>query len=216
MGYKVVLWDNDGVLVDTESLFFETTRLAFERLGLVLTRQIWGDRYLAKGKSSLEIAVAMGAEPGRAEAVLAERNREYRRVLQQPPSVRPRVRETLEDLASKVRMAIVTGCDRSQLKLAHASSGLLGFFELIVTSDECSNPKPHPELYLTALRALKVDAADCIAVEDSPRGVAAARAAGIACLAVPTELTAGLRFEGALGVAGDVSELGRYLGKATG
>jgi HAD superfamily hydrolase (TIGR01509 family) len=213
MGYKVVLWDNDGVLVDTESLFFETTRLAFARLGLVLTREIWGERYLADGKSSREIAVAMGAEPGRAEVVLAERNREYRRVLQHAPAVRPRVRETLAELAGKVRMAIVTGCDRSQLKLAHAASGLLGYFERIVTSDECSNPKPHPELYLTALRALHVDAGDCIAVEDSPRGVAAARAAGIACLAVPTELTAGLRFEGAVEVVGDVSEVRRFLGK---
>jgi beta-phosphoglucomutase-like phosphatase (HAD superfamily) len=57
-----VLWDNDGVLLDTETLFFETTRAAFARLELNLTREIWGSQYLGEGKSSREIALSVGAD----------------------------------------------------------------------------------------------------------------------------------------------------------
>jgi len=212
---EAVLWDNDGVLVETESLFFEVTRAAFARLGLALTKDLWGTRYLAEGKPSREIALALGADPARIDSVLRERNEEYRRVLRQPPSIRPHVRETLKALVGRVRMAIVTGCDRAQLDQVHASSELLSFFELIVTSDDCPHPKPHPELYRIALRVLKLDPSNCLAIEDSPRGVAAACAAGVACLAVPTELTSRLRFPGALAVEPEVSAVLKYLDRSS-
>jgi HAD superfamily hydrolase (TIGR01509 family) len=202
---KAVLWDNDGVLVDTETLFFDVTRSAFAQLGLVLTKEIWGRRYLSEGCPSREIAAELGGDPSRITRVLEERNENYRRILAQPVLIRPQVRKTLAMLAGRARLAIVTGCDREQLNLVHRSTGLLGFFEVIVTSDDCAHAKPHPELYLTALKALKLKPSECIAIEDSPRGLASARLAGIACMVVPTELTAGLEFEGALAVNGDVS-----------
>ena len=87
----------------------------------------------------------------------------------------------------------------------HRESGLLESFEAIVTGDECSYPKPHPELYLAGLKSPGVRAERCIAVEDSPRGLVAARAAGVACMVVPTELTRSLDFAGALSVEPDVS-----------
>lgn len=208
---KAVLWDNDGVLVDTESLFFETTRVAFAELGLKLTKELWGKRYLGEGTPSRQIALSLGADPARVDPVLNERNQQYRRVLASPPEVRPQVRETSKALSGCFRLAIVTGCDRAQLDLVHSSTDLLGFFDPIVTSDDCSHPKPHPELYRIALRELGVVPSECIAVEDSPRGVAAARAAGIACVAVPTDLTALLSFHGALSIEQDVSGVLKYL-----
>jgi HAD superfamily hydrolase (TIGR01509 family) len=208
---SVVLWDNDGVLVDTESLFFEVTRAAFARLGLALTKEIWSTRYLTDGKPSREIALALGADPDLIDQVLSDRNKEYRQILSRPPTIRPQVRETLQALFGRIRMAIVTGCDRDQLDRVHASSGLLKYFELVVTSDDCPNAKPDAGLYLTALRSLKIAPEECIALEDSPRGLAAAHAAGIACLAVPTELTQSLPFPGAFSVEKDVSAVLKWL-----
>ena len=202
---KAVLWDNDGVLVDTETLFFEITRTAFAQLGLMLTKEIWGQRYLSEGCPSRQIAAQLGADLTRIEPVLERRNQQYRVLLAQPPAIRPCVLETLSALKGRVRLAIVTGCDRQQLDLVHQSTGLLDYFELIVTSDDCTHAKPHPELYLASLKGLKLPAQACIAIEDSPRGLASARAAGISCVAVPTELTAGLDFAGALSVEEDVS-----------
>jgi HAD superfamily hydrolase (TIGR01509 family) len=191
--------------LDTEALFFESTRSAFRRLGLDLSPQIWGTRYLAEGNSSRDVALSLGADPEAIDRVLEARNRQFRLILKQPPPLRPLVRETLMNLHGSVRLAIVTGCVRDQLALAHATSGLLGFFDAIITSDDCSDGKPHPEPYLAAVRALGVRAEHCIAIEDSPRGLASARAAGIPCLVVPTELTRHLAFPGALAVEQDVS-----------
>jgi HAD superfamily hydrolase (TIGR01509 family) len=211
---EAVLWDNDGTLVDTETLFFETTRAAFAQLGLALTPELWGRHYLGEGKSSREVAALLGAAGSRVEAMLTERNQRYREVLRQAPPLRPKVRETLSRLAGRVRMAMVTGCHRDQLQLMHAGSSLLDCFEVIVTGDECANPKPHPELYLAGLKALGVKAERCLAVEDSARGLGAARAAGIPCVVVPTELTRGLEFVGALSVEPDVSGVLRHLQEA--
>ena len=208
---NTVLWDNDGVLLDTEILFFETTRAGFNRYGLDLTKEMWGRHYLGEGKSSREIAAHLGAERNRIKAMLDERNQQYREVLRKKPKLRPQVLETLNLLYGRVRMAMVTGSHRDQLQLMHRDSGLLEFFDAIVTGDECSQPKPHPELYLAGLKALGANAQNCIAVEDSPRGLAAARAAGIACIVVPTELTHGLDFVGALSIEPDVSGVLRYV-----
>jgi HAD superfamily hydrolase (TIGR01509 family) len=197
---EAVLFDNDDVLVDTEMVFFETTRAAFGRIGLDLAKETWGARYLAEGKSSREIALSMGADAGQLPGLLEERNRQYRLRLKQPPPLRPTVRATLEKLHGRVRLAIVTGCGREQLDQVHGSSNLLEFFDFIVTSDDCGSHKPHPEPYQLALRALGVRAERCIAIEDSPRGLASARAAGVPCVVVPTELTRSLRFPGALAV----------------
>ncbi len=208
---EAVLFDNDGVLVDTEKLFFQTTRRAFRALGVDLTPEIWGPRYFAEAASSRDIAVSLGADPKAADGALQERNRQYRLVLQQPPPLRPHVRETLSQLHGLVKLAIVTGCGRDQLTLAHATSELLPFFDAIITSDDCSQGKPHPEPYLAALSALGVSAERCIAIEDSPRGVAAATAAGVRCIAVPTELTCMLPFPGALAIEPDLAAALRHI-----
>ena len=203
---KAVLWDNDGVLVDTETFFFEITREAFAELGVVLTKELWVRRYLSDGRPSREIAVELGADPSRIADVLEQRNEQYRRhFLARPAVIRPQVRETLSALAGAVRLAIVTGCDRRQLDLVHQWTDLLQYFELIITSDDSPHAKPHPGLYLTALKALNLPPNACIAIEDSPRGLASARAAGVPCMVVATDLTAGLTFEGAIAVETTVS-----------
>ena len=208
---EAVLWDNDGVLVDSETLFFETTRTAFARLELDLTPEVWGKHYLGEGKKSREVAALLGALGGRIAPMLKERDQDYLQRLRQAPPLQPNVRETLFRLSGRVRMAMVTGCHRDQLQLMHASSGLLGFFDAIIKGDDCPNPKPHPDVYLAGLKALGALAERCLAVEDSGRGLAAARAAGIPCIVVPTKLTRMLDFSGALAVEPDVSAVLRHI-----
>jgi len=208
---RAVLWDNDGVLVDTESLFFEATRSVFDRAGLSLAKEMWGALYLGQGKSSKEIALAAGARPERIGQLIEERNRQYRLMLAQQP-LRPRVRETLETLAGHVKMALVTDSHREQLYLMHGKNGLLGLFDQIVTGDDSPHAKPHPAPYLAALEALRVEPESCIAVEDSPKGLASARAAGVPCVVVPNELTRALDFEGALSIEQDVSRVLKCIG----
>src|ERR1700745_3411721 len=114
---RAVLSDNDGVLVDTETLFFETTRRAFARLGLNLDRETWGRRYLTDGNRSRAIALSMGADVNRVLEVVERRNQEFLSILKDPPPLRPNVRETLAALRGRFKLAIVTGCGREQLDL---------------------------------------------------------------------------------------------------
>lgn len=208
---EAVLFDSDGVLVDTESLFFDTTQKAFRRLDLNLTPEIWGHRYLSRASSSREVALALGADAKRVDQVVEERDRQFRGLLQNASLLRPFVRETLTKLQGVVKMAIVTGGDRDHFALAHSTSNVLSYFDVIVTSDDCSNGKPHPEPYLAAVRKLGVDAKQCLAVEDTPRGLASARSAGVPCVVVPTWLTCKLPFPGALAIEQDLSGVLRYV-----
>jgi HAD superfamily hydrolase (TIGR01509 family) len=208
---KAVLWDNDGVLADTEALFFEATRAAFARAGLSLTQARWAAHYLGEGRTSKDIALSLGCDPDRITQLIDERNNRYRSLLQRPPQLRPQVSETLAALFGHVKMALVTDCRREQLNLVHETNNVLGFFDVIVTGDDCSLTKPHPAPYLAAVKALQVDPRHCIAVEDSPKGLASANAAGIPCIVVPHDLTLILQFPNALSVERDVSGVLRHI-----
>jgi len=211
---QAVLWDNDGVLVDSETNFFEFSIRAFKELGLVLTKEIWVTQYLGQGISSHDIAISLGGDPVKIEPVLDRRNKQYRISLgSEPPMIRPQVRETLLALSGRVKMGIVTGCFRGQLDLMHGQSGLLDFFDVIVTADNYDELKPNPAPYLTATEALGLESSDCLAVEDSQRGLMSARAASIACLVVPTGLTVTQDFSGAVSVEDDVSAILKYVDK---
>jgi beta-phosphoglucomutase-like phosphatase (HAD superfamily) len=212
-GIKAVLWDNDGILVDSEIIFYEVTRSAFARLGLELTKDIWGIQCLGEGRSSRTIAASMGADPVDFNPVLDDRNARYREVLRiKPPAVRARVPETLALLSGRVKLGIVTGCHRDQFHLMHRSSGLPELFDVIITGDNCAEPKPHPGLYLAALEAMNLKAEECIAIEDTRRGLLSATAAGIDCVVVRTELTRMQDFAGALAVEDDIPSILKYVG----
>jgi HAD superfamily hydrolase (TIGR01509 family) len=184
-----VLWDSDGVLVDTESVFFDSTQEAFATAGIALTRDHWARFYLGEGQSSHQIALGLGLPAERAGALLEQRNQAFRHRLQRGVTLRPHVRETLEQLHGRVRLAVVTGATRDHFALTHRDSNLLPFFELVLTFEDYAKPKPWPESYLMALQRLHLQAHRCLAIEDSPRGVKAALAAGIRCILVPTDLT---------------------------
>jgi HAD superfamily hydrolase (TIGR01509 family) len=184
-----VLFDNDGVLVDTETAFYEVTRDAFAKEGVVLRAGHWARTYLGEGRATRDIAADLGIRADAIDAFVEGRNRLWKARMEAGVSPRPKVPETLRLLEGKVRMAIVTGSPREQFDAVHRFTGLAHFFETVLTSDDYERSKPHPDSYVSALRTMGLPAERCIAVEDSPRGLAAAQAAGLRCILVPTELT---------------------------
>lgn len=209
---QAVLWDNDGILVDSEIIFYEISRLAFARLGLELTKDTWGIQFLGEGRGSKEIAGSMGADPEDFIPVFEDRNALYRDLLRKtPPPVRAQVPETLAYLSGRVKLCVVTGSHRDQFNFMHQSSGLIDYFDTIITGDDCRESKPHPGLYLEALKALNLPAEDCIAIEDTRRGLLSATSAGIDCIVVPTELTRMQDFTNALAVEDEISAVLKYI-----
>ncbi|HAR96908.1 MAG TPA: HAD family phosphatase [Deltaproteobacteria bacterium] len=186
---EAILFDSDGVLVDTERLFFEATQEAFRSAGIMLSDKQWAVWYLSQGKSSREIAGLLGLAPPRVEATISRRNELFWHRVDQGVPLCSGVTDMLRELAPAFRLAVVTGASQSHYNRVHASSRLQDFFEVTVTSDEYEHVKPHPQAYLLAMQKLALEPEQCLAIEDSPRGATAAIAAGIRCVVIPTSLT---------------------------
>ncbi|MCF8216916.1 MAG: HAD family phosphatase [Chlorobium sp.] len=202
---EAILWDNDGLLVDSEALFFDLTRKAFERAGYLLDSMYWGVEYLGNAKHSSEIARELGMPSELAGRVIEERNEAFLQCLENPVPLLPDVFQTIGGLSGRVRLGLVTGSPRDKVERMHRDNGLLGYFEVIITDDDIAFPKPHPEPYLKALERLGLEPGKCLAVEDSRRGLASAHAAGIPCVVVPNYLTRIQNFDQAYAVEGRVS-----------
>ncbi len=189
MMIKAVLFDSDGVLVDSERIFFDATRKAFAQAGAAIDGRIWARWYLSEGRHSAEIARELGISESRIEEVIRQRNADFHDRISRGVPVMPGVPDVLERLRDQYRLAVVTGADREHFDLVHRTTGLVGYFETVVTRDDCREVKPAPEAYLTVLDRLALQPEECLAVEDSPRGAVAAVSAGIMCTVFRTALT---------------------------
>ena len=194
---QAVLWDMDGLLVDTEP----TWTVAEEELALRLGGR-WSDALKAEVVGTrLEVAVptilrwyGVDPEPGVVAETSAWLLSRMVTLFAGPIAVQPGVQALLDLLrASGVPVALVSSSYRVLVDavLAHG----LGPFDTTLAGDEVVHGKPHPEPYLTACARLGVDPTRCVVLEDSPAGVASGLAAGCGVVAVPS--VAGVAFAAA-------------------
>ncbi|MFF4899084.1 HAD-IA family hydrolase [Streptomyces sp. NPDC001068] len=178
---QAVLFDMDGTLVDTERLWWEAVeRVAGRTLGE-------SDEPEVLGRPVEYTAHWLAGRTGRSGADLAaELHREFTDRVRTGIVPRPGALDLLDALAAAgVPTALVTASPRAVADLVLDALGA-GRFAASVTADDTGRTKPAPDPYLAACRALGVDAAACVAVEDTETGVASAEAAGCAVLAVPS------------------------------
>ncbi|HEX4833881.1 MAG TPA: HAD family phosphatase [Trebonia sp.] len=204
-----VLFDMDGLLVDTEPLWLETETEVMAKLGAPWTEE--DQRALLGGSMAKSVAYLLAraratqAEPVRVEPALPEPVR-VEPALPEPAQVaawlmegmlaraaagrvrvRPGARELLAAVAADgVPFALVTSSEREFADAVLAATGFR--FPVTVTGDDVRAHKPDPEPYLLAASLLGADPRRCVALEDSPNGVASAGAAGCAVIAVPSLL----------------------------
>ena len=186
---QAILFDSDGVLVDTECLFFNATQSAFARNGYALTRDQWARWYLGVGKHTSEIAQLLKIPSPVTQKIIDDRNPDFNAMIPRDVRILPGVRDLLEQLARTYQLAVVTGASRAHFDNVHTHTGLAPFFETIVSHDDYEQSKPSPDAYLTALKRLALQPNECVAIEDSPSGAMSAVAAGIRCIVVKTNLT---------------------------
>jgi HAD superfamily hydrolase (TIGR01509 family) len=186
-----VLWDNDGVLVDTEGLYFGATQAVLKTVGIDLTPEQYKEISLRRGESTFQLAVETGISDGELARLRAERDRLYVESLRARPCVIDGVEEVLWSLYGRVRMGVVTSTCREHFEIAHAKSGVAQYLDFVVTREDCPQLKPCPEPFLTALKRHALRPEECVVVEDSERGLAAATGAGLECLVVLSDWTRG-------------------------
>jgi HAD superfamily hydrolase (TIGR01509 family) len=210
---EAILWDNDGVLVDTERLYFQATQRALAGAGIDLTLDLYKEVSLHQGKSLFSLATQRGLTAEQVAALRLERDEIYTGLLRSEQLLFSGVLGTLRELHKKYRMAIVTSSRRVHFDVMHEKTEISEFFEFVLAREDYGQSKPNPEPYLTALRMLSVPAEKCVAIEDTERGLTAARAAKLRCVMVPHEFTRECGFTGAMAVINRVSELPGVLGK---
>lgn len=190
-----ILFDNDGVLVDTERLYMEATREVLATVGVDLTVELYIDHSMTRGRNTM--ALARGASEKEIEALRAKRNARYSEMLLKTQCVIEGVEDALKMLHGKFTLGVVTGSRRDHFDIIHEKSGLLKYFDFCITREDYINAKPAPDSYLEAMKRKSLRAEQCVAIEDSPRGCAAAVGAGLRCLVIPSPLTSDSTFCGA-------------------
>ncbi|HAT31011.1 MAG TPA: HAD family phosphatase [Janthinobacterium sp.] len=205
---KGVLWDNDGVLVNTEHLFYASNRELLGEHGVDLSPKQFFDWFLDHDYGAWHLLREKGYAEGQIDALREERNRRFGHKLQAARDLaNGNVEAVLSHLWRRARMGVVTSSFEEHYQLSHRASGLAGYFDFAVTREMYPNAKPLPDSYLVGLARLGLPAAQCVAIEDSPRGLRAANAAGLECIIIRNEMSRDHAFDQAFCVVESMDEL---------
>ena len=212
MTVKGMLWDNDGVLVDTEHLFYAVNRELLLEHDIDLSEDDFYRWYLAANCGAWHLLSARGVTDAHIAALRDERNARYGQRLA-GEGVRPMdgIAQVLEHCAARMPMGVVTSANRDHFDIIHGKLDLTRHFQFVLTAEDCRDSKPSPEPYLKGLARLGIAAGDCIVIEDSPRGLAAAREAGMRCIVLRHRLTRQCSFDGAYRIVDSVAALSKEL-----
>lgn len=212
-----ILWDNDGVLVDTESLFYQANQRLFAEHDVDLTHQHFFDWFLLKNLGAWHILQDRGYSDHTIAELRDRRNHYYADLLQSSTELLiPAVKLAIESISDHMRMGIVTSSrrdhfDQIHTRLREQGHDLLPHFDFVVTESDYQESKPAPDPYLLGLQRINLDPAECVVIEDSPRGLRAALAAGLRCVVIRNAFCEGYDFPGAHEVLQDHTELASYL-----
>lgn len=186
--YRAVIFDMDGLLLDTETLWHEAEVELFRRHGDEFT---WDDKMAVIGTSfeitSRYFAGRLHRPPEEGAALVDEMVSLMHERVRRQVEARPGALELVAGIRALdgVRLGLASNSPRFLVDDALATAGLMDAFETIVTSSDVEHAKPAPDIYLRACQDLGVDPSEALALEDSASGVAAAKAAGLTCIAVP-------------------------------
>jgi HAD superfamily hydrolase (TIGR01509 family) len=185
---KYILFDHDGVLVDTEFWYYKAGERALADIGFTVDR----DQYLldmSQGLGTWAQARAAGVDEQTISRQRAARDDYYQEYLRTEAIEIEGVVEALDELSHYVRMAIVTTAKRADFETIHEKRQIRNFMEFVLVREDYKLAKPHPEPYLTGLRRLDAAKEETLVVEDSSRGLGSAVAAGIDCAIVHNDFT---------------------------
>ena len=194
MSLRALVFDFDGLILETERPDYQSWREVYQEHGQDLTMTVWGD-VIGRGASYFdpyqELVVRLGHDLDR-EAVLNRRKARHLEMVAEL-EILPGVRDAVAEARRLgLRLGVASSSSRAWVVGHLERLGLAGFFDCVRCRDDVANTKPDPELYLSACACLGVAPGDAVALEDSANGIAAAKAAGMRCVAIPNPMTVGL------------------------
>ena len=209
MKKKYILFDNDGVLVETEIWYYEASKRALKEFFDV---DIEFDEYMkimTAGKGVWIAAINANDEEKR----IARNQRDvyYQEYLRTKDISINNVHEILSQLQKKYKMGIVTTSRRVDFEIIHKNRGIVDFMEFVLCVEDYPKSKPHPDPYLKGLELFNASKNETIIIEDSQRGLISANRAGIDCIIVHNDFTSSQNFSTATYKIDNLSKLKTLL-----
>jgi HAD superfamily hydrolase (TIGR01509 family) len=182
---KAILLDFDGVIADTENYHIAAWQRTLSDLGWHIADDVAARSAEIDDREFLaELFAERGIVSQKIEDWVLRKQALTVRMLKDSPRFYPGAVELIRLLRGKAKLAIVSGTWRENIQAVLGAAGLTDCFETIVGKEDVSRVKPAAEAYALALKKLRVAARSAVAIEDSPTGLASARAAGIRVIAV--------------------------------
>lgn len=183
---KLIIFDLDGLLVDTEKLFYRGFKQAAKKRGITLpTFSEYVSKVVSTGLSVAELVGLRGPEANGFKKDVYDR---YRRILEEDLEPLPGAVSCLEKLTN-YHLVLVTGSKREFTESILLRTGMKTYFEKAITRDDGFPPKPDPSVFQHLLSDYKVKNWECVVIDDSNRGISAALAAKIPAIVVPNDYT---------------------------
>ena len=133
---KAIFWDNDGVLVDTERLYFKANKLTFLKHGVELTEELYVENFLNKAYGTWHLLRDKSYSEEKIGEIREERNELYSNLLKDESLPIDGVEEVLKELHGKIKMGVVTSSRKDHFDIIHSRTGFKKYFDFVLTSDD--------------------------------------------------------------------------------
>lgn len=186
--FAAVIFDWDGTLADTRCVVIRTFQEVLTSIECVVNDEFIERRIGIGAKNTFRDALKARGIPFDEETLddLVKKKTEIQLRLTQKVNLFDGAFELLESLQGRAKMALATMSNRRVINKLLYEKGVRKYFDVVISVDEVSKPKPNPEVFLRCMVELKTHPEDCVVIEDSVFGVRAAKRAGMKCIAVPT------------------------------
>jgi HAD superfamily hydrolase (TIGR01509 family) len=183
-GIQGILWDMDGVIVDTGELHYQTWVDVLARYGVSYTREQFQQYFGMNNVSVMKKLMGDHVSPELMKSIPAEKEEQFRKRVDHSLKPYPGVLDCLKYFHQLgYRQAVASSAPQENIEVLICNLGLLDSFDALVSGLEMPG-KPAPDVFLKAAHEIEIPPAACVVIEDSLAGVAAAKAAGIRCIAV--------------------------------
>ncbi len=179
-----IIWDMDGTILDTKTSHYITYKETLAKYGYTLDRDVFDANFGRNNLAILPLFLGIDPEPALKKRLTQEKEAYFRQVAPKNSTLVLGVKSWIKTAKAKhIPQVIASSAELENIKTLLAAFDLLCFFEVIIPGDD-KPPKPQPDIFLKAAKALNKPPEHCLVIEDSPAGIKAAKSAGMTAIAV--------------------------------
>ena len=182
---EAVIWDMDGVIADTAPFHLKAWQQAFQKRGTNFTEEDFRHNFGQRNDTIIRDTLGQSVSQSEIDVIAQEKETIFRNSARGKIKPLPGAIELIKSLSERrIKMALGSSAPLENIQLLTQSLGINNYFDVIISGRDVSEGKPNPQVFLLAARKLGVEPENCIVIEDAVAGVAAAKKAGMHCLAI--------------------------------